>query len=68
MIYLIYIWLALFIIIMPPIIKACADAKLGFGWRIVVMIITYVGAPVMLLGQAFSNLLDLILPEGWNDE
>jgi hypothetical protein len=32
------------------------------------MVITYIGAPVMLLGQAFSSLLDLILPEGWNDE
>ena len=49
MLWIIYVWLTLFIIVSPPIIEACAEHQLKWYWRLVVMAITYIGAPIMVL-------------------
>ena len=39
------------------------------GWRYLVLIfILFAGAPVFLLYEILEFLLDLILPEGWDED
>jgi hypothetical protein len=43
----------------------CKD--LSFGKQMVVLIICLAG-PIFALNNILSSLLDMILPEGWNDD
>lgn len=39
------------------------------GWQYLgLVLILFAGAPIFLLYEIFEFLLDLILPEGWNED
>lgn len=48
------------------IIPACAELK--NSERFFVIILCLVGGPIIAAANIIEALLDLILPEGWNDD
>lgn len=42
--------------------------ELTFFEQLVVILIFFVGGPIFAMNQVLTQLLDLFLPEGWDDD
>ena len=68
MIYIIIIlWLVCFINMFVPNLEVCAQLP-NWGLKLAAMFIFLIGSPLMMLGAAITQIIELIFPEGWNDD
>lgn len=66
LIIIIVLWLSITINYFSPMAESAKEMK---WWEnIALLIIIFIGAPLLFVAQAIQVLLECLLPEGWGDD
>ena len=62
------LWLILEISVFSQFFKIVQEQDINIGRKFLAGVIIILGAPAFFVYSALAGLLDLILPEGWDDD